>query len=397
MDQIKRRRRSLSLRKSLILYVGVFALLAVALSAGTGALCSSIGNTVRGKAYAASPVEKYYLTNEQGERLGEGTYISKEPVELPEKTERLMALLELFPMAAVPVYSAACILAAALLFYRNKLKEPLARLRTASEKISVNDLDFSVDYDSGDELGQLCASFELMRSTLADNFAGMWRQVEERKQLNAAFAHDLRTPLTVLKGYNEMLLTDGDDSTRRTAATMGKHLSRMEAYVDSMSRLQRLEDAQPEQREVQLQPFRDALREDAEIVCGKNGKRLILEERGSLEGKLSFDAEFVDQVCHNLLANAVRYARTSVTLILTVGENGLELSVSDDGEGFDSKSLSRAAEPYFTGESDRFCHFGLGLYICRLLCERHGGWLRVENLPNGGARVTAFFAAAPVL
>ena len=71
--------------------------------------------------------------------------------------------------------------------------------------ISNNNLDFSIKYDSKDELGELCSSFETMRFTLANNFSEMWRQMEERKQLNAAFAHDLRTPLTVLKGYNEIL------------------------------------------------------------------------------------------------------------------------------------------------------------------------------------------------
>ena len=76
-----------------------------------------------------------------------------------------------------------------------------------------------------------------MRKTLAGNFSKMWRQVEERKELNAAFAHHLRTPLTVLKGYNEMLQNSENPQTRKTAATMGKHISRMENYVNSMSNL----------------------------------------------------------------------------------------------------------------------------------------------------------------
>ena len=60
-----------------------------------------------------------------------------------------------------------------------------------------------------------------MRSTLESNFSEMWRQMEERKQLNAAFAHDLRTPLTVLKGYDEMLQSSSDSITRDIAETMG--------------------------------------------------------------------------------------------------------------------------------------------------------------------------------
>ena len=193
--------------------------------------------------------EKYYLTNEQGERLGDGTYIGNTPVIFSEEDERTIALLELLPLIAAPVYSALCMIAAVLLFYKNKLKKPLTELRAASEKISSNDLSFSIEYSSKDELGQLCHSFEIMRTALANNFSEMWRQVEERKQLNAAFAHDLRTPLTVLKGYNEMLQTNEDKQTREIAATMEKHISRMEAYVSSMSSLRRMEDTQPERSE----------------------------------------------------------------------------------------------------------------------------------------------------
>ena len=82
-----------------------------------------------------------------------------------------------------------------------------------------------------------------MRFTFANNFSEMWRQMEERKQLNAAFAHDLRTPLTVLKGYNEILQSNHDPITKSTAATMRKHIFRLERYVDSMSHLRRLEAA----------------------------------------------------------------------------------------------------------------------------------------------------------
>ena len=199
MEKIKRSGQNLSLRRSLVLYVATFVLLALALSILTSSICDRAADRIW-SSYPPSG-EKYYLTNEQGEYLGEGTYIGRESAPLSERDEQRITLLELFPMLATPVYSALCILAAAFLFYRNKLKRPLAELREASEKIAKSDLDFSIAYDSKDELGELVASFEIMRTTLANNFSEMWRQVEERKALNAAFAHDLRTPLTVLKGY----------------------------------------------------------------------------------------------------------------------------------------------------------------------------------------------------
>ena len=387
MGQITCHRHHLSLRKSLILYVVAFVVLAIILSVTTSSICGNAAVGIRAS-YPPSG-EKYYLTNEQGEQLGEGTYIGTVPTPMSEQDERTIAILEMLPVIAAPVYSVLCIIAAALLFYRNKLKKPLAELRAASGKIANNDLDFSITYDSKDELGQLCASFEIMRATLADNFSKMWRQVEERKALNAAFAHDLRTPLTVLKGYNEMLQASENPQTRETAATMGKHISRMESYVSSMSNLRRMEDTQPEYKLIDLQALVSSLYDSAKIVCTKNGKELI-SQNDIPDSQLSLDGAFVSQVSNNLISNAVRYARTAVTLSFTLRDNGLLLSVSDDGKGFDKSGLQKATSPYYTEESNHSEHFGLGLYICKLLCEHHNGYLKIENT-GAGAKVSAYF------
>lgn len=118
--------------KSLVLYVIAFVVLAVFLSVTTFSICDGAAEGIR----ASYPPtgEKYYLTNEQGEQLGDGAYIGTVPVPMSKEDERTIALLEKLPVVATPIYSAFCIIAAALLFYRNRLKKPLAELRTASEK-----------------------------------------------------------------------------------------------------------------------------------------------------------------------------------------------------------------------------------------------------------------------
>ncbi len=77
--------------------------------------------------------------------------------------------------------------------------------RFAFEQIAADNLDFSVQYDAEDELGTLCKSFERMKNELLNNYKRIWRMTEERRKLNAAFAHDLRIPLTVLQGYTDFL------------------------------------------------------------------------------------------------------------------------------------------------------------------------------------------------
>ena len=101
MDKIKRPELNLSLRKSLVFYIVVFVILALILSISTNYICESTVATIQ-ESYPPSG-EKYYLTNEQGERLGDGAYIGNVPVIFSEKDERTIALLELLPVIATPV------------------------------------------------------------------------------------------------------------------------------------------------------------------------------------------------------------------------------------------------------------------------------------------------------
>lgn len=376
-----------SLRKSIVYYILVFALVALALSFATADLCN---RAIKAITDSYPPTyEKYYLTNEKGERLGEGTYIGDVTVPTSKQDEKCISFLQLVPICATPVYSVACIMAAAFLFYRNKLKKPLAELMAASEKISENNLDFSIEYDSRDELGQLCNSFEIMRSTLAHNISEMWRHVEDRKQLNAAFAHDLRTPLTVLKGYNEMIQSGSDIETCRTAETMGRHIERLEHYIDSMSKMCRLKDSKPEYIPTSLPALISSLSAEANTLCDKGSIRFTVKNE-TVSDVICVDPLFISQVINNLISNAIRYAKSSITLCISEVKDGLLLSVLDDGGGFSKRSLQRAAAPYFSEAENHLEHFGLGLYICKVLSENHGGYLSIENV-DCGAKVSVFF------
>ena len=118
-------------------------------------------------------------------------------------------------------------------------------------------------------------------------------------------------------------------------------------------------------------------------------KKLLFQNRVTSK-QLILDRAFVSQVCNNLISNAIRYADTTVTLDVEGTDEGLLLTVSDDGKGFSKETLVKVANPYFTEEKNHAEHFGLGLYICKLLCEHHGGYLKLKNLDNG-AQATAFF------
>lgn len=383
MDKIKRTLVELSLRKSIILYITIFSIIALMLSGMTAGICS---HEVRN--HYPTTGHRYSLIDENGNWVGEGRYMALALETMSKRDEVLVTALEMIPIVAAPVYSALCVLVALLLFYRNRLERPLLELKKASEKISENDLDFRLSYDVMDELGLLCNSFELMRSTLAENFSEMWRQIENRKQLNAAFAHELRTPLTVLKGYDEMLQISTDKKTKEIAITMGRHIRRMETYVTSMSNLLHLEDAQLIREAVSTKELVSVLHNNASIECKAHEKTLSLQDK-TYSQTLVIDKSCIIQVSNNLVANAVRYAVSVVTFCIEEKEGGILLKVIDDGSGFSDDGLDKASEPYYTEEKETEKYLGIGLYLSRMLCERHGGWLKVENLQSG-AQVTAY-------
>ena len=131
------------------------------------------------------------------------------------------ALLALRLAAGFTPFVVGGILAFALFrrFYQKRLREPLATLRSAADRVAHQDLDFTVGEVRGREFGSLATAFERMRTVLAQAQRELWETAEERRRLNAAFAHDLRTPITVLKGTLEMARARVQRRLANTAAT----------------------------------------------------------------------------------------------------------------------------------------------------------------------------------
>lgn len=302
-------------------------------------------------------------------------------------------------VAAVLLTVAAGIVAMAVLFYRWKLKRPLTILMQASKKISANDLGFSISYDSRDEMGELIAVFENMRSQLEINLKALWRSVEERKQLNAIFAHDLRTPLSVLKGYAEFLATYvpgkklSEEKILDLIHTMNLHIVRLENYAEAMSSIQKLEDTPVNRDPVDIIPFTALLNDSANQIASQFGINFA-SSIDNADSEISLDAHVVMQVFENLVANAARYATSQVNARFIIREASMDIAVMDDGPGFSNEALNKAALPFYRGDMwDATEHRGLGLYVCKVLCEIHGGSLQVENGPQGGGCVTASFGS----
>lgn len=311
----------------------------------------------------------------------------KEITEAPFRTVAAGAVLSVLQILLPMTFFVTAMLVTAALFYRLKLEEPLEILTKGAASIMENDLDFEISAGSDDELGQLCASFETMRQSLLKNNRELWRQTEERKRLNAAFAHDLGNPLTVLKGSVKMARRCcGEDLLSENLLRIENYTDRIERYVEIMSQVGKLEEIVVERAPVDRNGLAKELESAIEMVVSDSGKQLDFRPGGTdipRRGEcILLDQNILFQIAENLVSNAVRFAASRISVRLMYEENTLSLEVTDDGSGFPDKLLKQGVRPFQKGSQDSG-HFGMGLYICDLLCRKHGGSLTIQNLPSG--------------
>lgn len=314
----------------------------------------------------------------------------------------------------IVIYICALFLSASL-FYRLKLREPIEALTKGADRIIDNDLDFEMAAGSEDELGQLCTAFETMRKTLLANNRELWRQAEERRRLNAAFAHDLRNPVTVLKGSVKLAKHavmdaaadseqqreereqrdqkgQGKQKEQREQKTQREQLAghlqriedytnRIEQYVELMSSIQKLEqieiNKEPAAWHILMQELEQMIR-----LVGADFQKEIHFQASKLTdnaaGDILVDKAILFQIAENLVSNALRFAVHKITVCCIASDGNLSFTVTDDGCGFPDKLLQNGIQPFQKGREDAG-HFGMGLYLCELLSKKHGGSLTIQN------------------
>lgn len=318
----------------------------------------------------------------------------EQPTREQESARELLNRIQLLSVLIIPVSGLGL---AGILFYRLKLRAPIAVLNSGTERIRMHDLDFSIPEVSRDELGQICAAFETMRGELMRTNQELWRQAEERRRLNAAFAHDLRNPITVLKGTVKMLRQGNGDE--QALERLERYTLRIEQYVEAMSSIQRLEQMPVCRKTVNVSLLRDELQETAQLLAPSLDVSVTAQDLADVE----LDHGLFLTVAENLIGNAARFARykleisiqttaqTSMQMIPASNESRLLLYVGDDGVGYPADLIKNGPKPFGKNNEDA-AHFGMGLYSSQMLCVKHGGELLLANKADGGAVATASFS-----
>ncbi|MBL1226661.1 sensor histidine kinase [Enterococcus sp. BWR-S5] len=277
-------------------------------------------------------------------------------------------------------------------FYQEKIRQPLLIMEETIRGIQKKDLSISCHYKSGDELEQLCSGVEELRKQLVEDQRQIVQFQREQRQVNAAFAHDIRTPLAVIQSNVALIRlfqTSGkmtEEGLYDSLNKIDRHIERLQSFTFTMQEIQKIDEIDLVREYQETSRLIQAIKDIGQAVIDKEFQVEIAE---TVPEKLSFDLQIISQVIENLLLNANRFAEKRVAVTLQVEAEFLLLFVHDDGKGFSKEEITKAALPYYS--RDKKDHFGMGLTICQTLTQKHGGVLKLSNAVNGGAVTSATF------
>jgi len=282
-----------------------------------------------------------------------------------------------------------------------KLNQPVEELMGAVEKIKQHDLDFTIHYDQPDVLGDLCRAVNDLRTALQSSLLREWDKEEQMRELVAALSHDLRTPVTVIQGHIEGLQRA---QPAKRAERLERYLPVLETNAQRIGRL--LEEilliSSLEQAEFSLQMqavhLGDELRRKAqnyELAAAEQEIRFRYELYRVAESEEALlDFSQIERVLDNLFENALRFTPKGGEITLSCAWNVgvLSISLHDTGSGIDPQELPFIFDKYYTRsrrpKQGKKKTVGLGLYVCRVLIEKHGGQIMARNRPEGGCEVS---------
>lgn len=317
----------------------------------------------------------------------DSAHVIVQPQESTSQAVLIAAMISLAQIVLPILIYIIALFATASMFYHLKLKDPLRILTEGAACIIENNLDFTIETKTQDEFGQLCTAFETMRKTLLENNYTLWRQSEERKRLNAAFSHNLRNPVTVLKGSVKLALKSIENVTvtpnpfTDNLLRIEKYTNRIEQYVETMSSIQKLEDIAIQRKLVKWDSLISELKN---MLCflGAEKQKQIEFAAVKYEKNILIDKSVLFQIVENLVSNALRFAATRIDILCSISDGKLLLSVTDDGCGFPDRLIKNGIQP-FQKANDDTGHFGMGLYTCELFCKKHGGNITFKNNQAG--------------
>ena len=337
--------------------------------------------------------------------LSDGSFCILTSTYLPEYTSRELRDRLPNPQNLMIAFGGAGSALAVVLIARRAssvLVRKMQPLTEAAERIGREELDFSVGESNVRQIDDVLAAMERMRGSLADSLDARWRAERAQRDQVAALAHDLKTPLTVIRANAEYVADEarelGADDTgaladiAAAAQDAADGCKQVDRYVQLLIEASRGGAPEGAKRQVTVAVLAESIMQAAAPLTRAAGILLDVEQDGALaDARAIVDAEAVERVVTNLASNAIDHARKRVRVMFNLETNGPDstpdtfvIMVDDDGPGFSPAALEHGCERLFRDDASRTgaasgAHYGIGLFTAAETARDHGGSLELSN------------------
>ena len=264
------------------------------------------------------------------------------------------------------------------------LINPIKKLQTAAQNIKDGNLDFTIEAESNDEIGELCKSFEEMRQRLKDNAEEKINGEKENKTLISNIAHDLKTPITAVKGYAEGLMdgvADTQEKRDKYIKTIYNKANEMDTLINELTLYAKIDTNRIPYNFAKINVadyFNDCIEE---LGLDLESKNIGLAYFNYTDEKTQIiaDPEQLRRVIHNIIGNSIKYLDKQKGLInIRIKDVGdfIQVEIEDNGRGISARDLPYIFDRFYRADASRNSATGgsgIGLSIVKKIIEDHGG------------------------
>lgn len=276
--------------------------------------------------------------------------------------------------------------------------QPIRELRQATEKIKSGNLDFQVVASSNDEMGQLCTDFEKMRQRLKESAEEKIRFDNENRELISNISHDLKTPITSIKGYVEGIMdgvADTPEKMERYLKTVYNKTNDMQRLIDELTFYSKIDTNRIPYnfRKINVSDYFGDCAEEVGLDLG--AKNVVFQYANYVDEKVMViaDPEQIRRVVNNIIGNSCKYFDKEKCFInMRIKDVGdfIQVEIEDNGKGIAAKDIPYIFDRFYRTDSSRNSAkggSGIGLSIVRKIMEDHGGKVWASSKEGTGTVV----------
>ncbi len=282
--------------------------------------------------------------------------------------------------------------------FGKKMKRKMKPVMNAVECIKNQDLEYEVSYSGVKEFDDCLSSIDEMRNALKDSLERQWKTEQEKNRQMSALAHDIKTPLTVVRGNAELLSeTKLTEEQKNYIDYIASSALQMQNYVQTLIEVTKSADGyQYSPEKIKTEDILGDIKKQALGLAEVYQLKINWKEQYSSE-TVSVVYEQVVRAVMNIIKNAVEHTPKGGMINIAIEEQSGELTftVEDTGTGFTKEALLHGTEQFFMDDTSRSggVHYGIGLFSAKSIAVKHGGRILLTNSKKtGGAKVEICFS-----